>query len=79
MFKRTCKAMLKEENYIEALAFYCGKMDQIFYYEQIEDYIHKTMSILWNIAEKADNEEYEEQANKIYSALLMLLSVYRKG
>ena len=60
-FKRTCKAMLKEENYLDALAFFCERLIKIPYIEDRERELLRIDSVLWNMACDTDIENAMEQ------------------
>ena len=67
MFKRICKAMLKEENYIDALA-YCAT--RLLKASDIEAEFNRIDDKLWNLAMSADGIECaSDNALRIISAL----------
>ncbi len=69
-FKRTCKAMLKEENYIDALAYFCGKlMDASAKGQDLEDVYEDIDEKLWNMACNTKIEDATGNALRILSAL----------
>lgn len=72
-FKRTCKAMLKEENYLDALAFFCERLMKIPYIEDREREILRIDSVLWNMACDTDIENAMEQEMRIYTALAIVI------
>jgi hypothetical protein len=72
MFKRICKAMLKEENYIDALAYFCEKIEKASDKGQdLEALWDKFDDQLWNLAISADDtiEDASDNALRISSAL----------
>jgi len=67
MFKRICKAMLKEENYMDALA-YCAT--RLLKASDIEAEFDKIDEKLWDLAMSADGiEGASDNALRITSAL----------
>ena len=67
MFKKMCKAMLKEENYIETLAFIARKFDKCKTMYEAENLYDKIDSQLWAMA--CDTEDGTDMALLISSAL----------
>lgn len=67
MFKRICKAMLKEENYMDALAYCATKLLKA---SDIEAEFDKIDEKLWDLAMSADGiEDASGNALRIISAL----------
>ena len=66
MFKKLCKAMLKEDNYMEAIAYCCNRLmkaaDMEAEYERIDEK-------LWDMAMNCDYEDASDNALRILSAL----------
>lgn len=67
-FKRICKAMLKEENYMDALAYLANKLMKA---SDIEAEFDRIDEKLWDLAVKADDtiEDATTNALNIISAL----------
>lgn len=68
MFKRICKAMLKEENYMDALA-YCAT--RLLNASDIEAEFDRIDEKLWDLAMSADDtiEDASDNALRITTAL----------
>ena len=67
-FKRTCKAMLKEENYVDALAYFANRLMKA---SDIETEYERIDEKLWDLAVRADDtiEEATDNALRIITAL----------
>lgn len=67
-FKRTCKAMLKDENYVDALAYFANKLMKA---SDIETEYDRIDEKLWDLAVRADDtmEDATDNALRIITAL----------
>lgn len=68
-FKRLCKAMLEEENYIDTLGYCASRL--LKYSEDIdrEIEVERIIEILWNMAYNCDIEDATTQVLRIETAL----------
>ena len=71
-FTRTCNAMLKEENYMDALSYFCNKLNKAMEKgKDVEMMWEDIDEKLWDLAIKADDtiEDATTNALRISSAL----------
>lgn len=76
MFKRICVDMLKEENYLDALAYLCTRIDSKKTLEGKENEFDRVDSILWNLVDTNAANKLEDasgQALRISTALQLAL------
>lgn len=77
MFKRMCKAMLKEENYMDALAYLCTKLEEAQEKgKDLHEVWHKMDEKLWNLAVSSDAYDATDNALRISSALLIAIETH---
>ena len=71
-FKELCEEMLKEENYIEALAYCCERLLKVDPRDR-EDEVEHIDDVLWAMANDSNIGEAMEQEIRIYSALKIII------
>lgn len=69
MFKRICKSMLKEENYIDALSYCAKRLEKCESFDKAETEYYRIDEILWNLATNCEIEDATDNALRIISAL----------